>query len=137
MRVIFTVCCLMLVMPLYAMDDFDRQQVLQRIRPIGSVRVQGQTSTPAKPVADVPKTRLEAGQATYEKYCVVCHQNGLAGAPRFRLATDWKLRLDKQSIDGLTATAVKGFNAMPAKGTCSECTEDDIKQAIRYMLPQS
>lgn len=137
MRVILTFCCVMLVMPLHAMDDFDRQQLLQRIRPIGSVRVQGQTVAPAAPAVEAPKIILAAGQAIYEKYCVVCHQDGLAGAPKFRLATDWKPRLATQSIDVLTAKAIKGFNAMPPKGTCSECTEDDIKQAIHYMLPQS
>ena len=65
-----------------------------------------------------------------------CCEDGVAGAPKFRDDTDWKPRLLKQNIDSLTATALKGMNAMPVKGTCQECSDADIKAAIQYMVPQ-
>lgn len=77
------------------------------------------------------------GQAIYEKYCITCHQDGLAGAPKYRAAADWAPRLTNSTLDDLVERAIKGINAMPAKGTCNECSDDDIKQAIQYMLPQS
>jgi len=82
-------------------------------------------------VADGP-----SGQTIYEQHCMVCHQDGVAGAPKFRAEADWKPRLDKKNLDELTVSAIKGINAMPAKGTCPECSDTDINAAIKYMVPQ-
>jgi cytochrome c5 len=32
--------------------------------------------------------------------------------------------------------AVEGFNAMPPKGTCSDCSEEEIQAAINYMTEE-
>lgn len=124
--------------PLWAADDFDKQEIIERIKPLGQVHIEGQTNNQpvisekvTKPVATAP------GQAIYEKYCIVCHRDGVAGAPRFRNGEDWKPRLAKMKVDELTQAAIKGLNAMPAKGTCGECSDEDLTNAIRYMLPQS
>ncbi|MFA5960863.1 MAG: c-type cytochrome [Tatlockia sp.] len=77
------------------------------------------------------------GQSTYERFCSVCHRDGLVGAPKFRSESDWKPRTDKKTMDELVESATKGLNAMPANGTCTECSEDDMKNAIQYMLPKS
>lgn len=78
-----------------------------------------------------------SGEETYQKYCSVCHRDGIAGAPKFRDKKDWQPHLDNKTIDDLVAIATKGVNAMPAKGTCFECSDEDLKNAIQYMLPQS
>lgn len=121
-----------------AVDDFERQQILQRIKPVGSVRVEPDTTAPAavSETPEQPVAKALSGKEIFEKYCAVCHQTGLAGAPKFRDEVDWKPRLDAKKLDGLVASALKGLNAMPAKGTCSECRDEDLKQAIQYMLPQ-
>jgi cytochrome c5 len=67
---------------------------------------------------------------------MVCHRDGVAGAPKFRNAEEWGLRSSKKNIEALTASAIKGLNAMPAKGTCQDCSDADIKAAIQYMVPQ-
>lgn len=77
-----------------------------------------------------------AGQSIYEQNCVTCHEDGVAGAPRFRHKGDWAPRLQQKNLDELTASAIKGLNAMPAKGTCTECSDADIKAAIEYMVPE-
>lgn len=134
MRLFFLWLCV--VFSVHAAEDFEREQILLRIKPIGKVQVEGQSE--ARKVAEQPKkVDLAPGQATYEHYCITCHRDGLAGAPKFRNESDWKTRLAKQKLDELTATAIKGLNAMPPKGTCSECSEEEIKQAIQYMLPKS
>ena len=123
----------------HAVSDFDREQIQQRISPVGKVRVleSAQPFNAAMPVVQKQVAAKKVpGQATYEQYCVVCHHDGVAGAPKFRDDTDWKPRLLKQNIDSLTATALKGMNAMPVKGTCQECSDADIKAAIQYMVPQ-
>lgn len=124
----------------YALDDFDRQQIINRIQPVGSVHIQQEGNTPStqtQEAKDPVAEKKEPGQATYEQYCVTCHRDGVAGAPKFR-TDEWKPRLATQKdINGLTVSAIKGLNAMPPKGTCMDCTEDDIKNAIQYMLPKS
>lgn len=77
----------------------------------------------------------DPGKLTYERFCVVCHRDGLIGAPKSGDAKDWEPRLKDRTIDDLLASATKGINAMPAKGTCTECSEDALRQAIEYMLP--
>lgn len=77
------------------------------------------------------------GQTVYEQNCVVCHRDGVLGAPQFRDEASWKPHLSHhKDIDDLVAAAIKGKNAMPPKGTCQGCTDSDIKAAIEYMMPQ-
>jgi cytochrome c5 len=83
------------------------------------------------------KNSDDSGQKIYERYCVICHRDGIAGAPRFRNEQDWEKRTSGHTIDDLVTAAVKGMNAMPMKGTCYECSEADLKAAIEYMVPQS
>lgn len=125
---------------LYAMDDMDEQQILQRIQPVGKVRVQEEKNSAVevtKKTTVVSEDKKEPGQEIYEKYCVVCHRDGLAGAPKFQSEADWKSRLASKKIDDFLATAIKGLNAMPPKGTCTECSDAELKDAIQYMLPKS
>lgn len=77
-----------------------------------------------------------AGKETYQQYCSICHAAGLAGAPKFQNANDWKPRISK-GIDGLLKSVDNGLNAMPPKGTCTTCTNQQLKDAIEYMLPSS
>lgn len=122
-------------------DDIEQQEITQRIQPVGKVRVQEEqtnaTQEQPKPVEEVTAVKRTPGQDKYEQYCVVCHKDGLAGAPKLHNAADWAPRLKGRTIDDLVASAVKGLNAMPAKGTCNDCTEDDLKAIIQYMLPKS
>jgi cytochrome c5 len=82
--------------------------------------------------------KQDGGQATYEHFCINCHQEGVAGAPKFRNKTDWEPRLaNNRTINELVNSAVNGLNTMPPKGTCFECTEEDLRAAIHYMLPDN
>lgn len=76
------------------------------------------------------------GQRIYEQHCSVCHQDGVAGAPKFRDAEDWNARLKNQTFEDLISKVTKGFNAMPAKGTCQDCSKAELKAAIEYMVPK-
>lgn len=123
----------------FAYEDSDKQDIEDRIAPVGKVNIEssGNQVKPAETQAPASKTpTADPGQATYEKYCVVCHQNGLAGAPKFRNTSDWEPRLKGKQIQDLVKIATQGLNAMPPKGTCMECTDNDLKSAIEYMVPK-
>lgn len=126
---------------LYALEDIDRLQLQQRIEPFGKVHVdEPKETTPSTKITKADAEVAEKGdpgQATYEHYCMVCHKDGVAGAPKFRDAADWNPRKAGKTIEELVTIATNGLNAMPAKGTCAECTDADLKAAIQYMLPKS
>jgi cytochrome c5 len=141
MRFKFAIFGVAMSMKVCATEDANRQQLVERIKPIGQVRLAEQEMAGAMSVKPVQeklngKQTNPAGQATYEQYCSTCHREGVAGAPRFRVAADWQPRLAEKTLAELVASAVKGLNAMPAKGTCVDCSETDLKNAIQYMLPQ-
>lgn len=121
---------------LLAAENYDTQQIEQRIQPIGRVHAESDTSGNTKPEGSQPAVKAMSGQEIFEKHCVVCHEAGVAGAPKLGDANDWNPRLTAKKLSGLQASAIKGLNAMPARGTCGECSDDDIKNAILYMLPK-
>jgi cytochrome c5 len=72
----------------------------------------------------------------YNASCLACHSTGVAGAPKVGDQASWAPRAAK-GLDSLLATAVSGLNAMPPKGTCADCSDEELKAAIEYMLSQS
>ncbi len=70
--------------------------------------------------------------ALYTQACSVCHGAGIAGAPKLGDKAAWAPRL-AQGIDGLTANAIKGKNAMPPRGG-SQGSDADIKAVVTYMV---
>ena len=40
----------------------------------------------------------------------------------------WGDRLDKSAAD-LLASVINGLNAMPARGTCMECSDSDLQKS--------
>jgi cytochrome c5 len=71
--------------------------------------------------------------ALYTQTCAVCHAAGVAGAPKLGDKAAWAARL-AAGVDGLTASAIKGKNAMPAKGGAATASDADIKAAVAYMV---
>jgi cytochrome c5 len=74
----------------------------------------------------------EPDMQKYNKSCAVCHNAGVAGAPKAGDAEAWAPRLEK-GMDALVASVKNGLNAMPAKGMCFDCTDEDYKELINYM----
>lgn len=109
------------------------EAIQNRIKPVGSVDVEGGVAQAVKaaPQALGP----DAGKKRYESSCSVCHQAGIAGAPRFRNKADWASR-QATGLDAMLASAIKGKGQMPPKGTCMSCSDEELRMAIKYMLPQ-
>ena len=82
-----------------------------------------------------PKPSLtgNVGSNVYHAYCYACHDNGAGGAPKFGDKKDWAPRI-KKGIKTLYKNAIYGIGAMPAKGTCSSCSNKDIDETVDYMV---
>jgi cytochrome c5 len=98
-------------------------------------------ATPAPAVAAVtpapaPGKAADAGKATYDAACVVCHGTGVAGAPKAGDKAAWVPRI-AQGKDALHASALKGKGAMPPKGGNPALADADVKAAVDYMLAAS
>lgn len=70
-------------------------------------------------------------------YCANCHAERPIiplGAPRIGLSADWEPRI-KQGVRALLQHVYEGMNAMPARGGCFECTDEQLLLAVMAMLP--
>ena len=107
--------------------------ISSRTAPIGEVCMSGQECA-AAPVVVASGPR--SGQDIYESKCIACHASGAAGAPKLGDVAAWAPRL-AQSADTLYNHAINGFNGMPAKGLCMDCSDDEIKVTVDYMVAKS
>lgn len=76
------------------------------------------------------------GQSIYNEACISCHNPGISGAPRLGDIDAWQPRAAK-GREALVLSTVNGLNAMPAKGMCWRCTDEELGHAVDYMLEQS
>ncbi|MFT4814879.1 MAG: cytochrome c5 [Pseudohongiellaceae bacterium] len=74
-------------------------------------------------------------ESTYQMSCFACHGTGAAGAPILGDAEAWAPRMEK-GMDAVMANVVNGVNAMPPKGLCFTCTDEDLATLVTYMSSQ-
>ena len=104
--------------------------VLERIKPVGEVRVDTSTMVAS---AESTETAERSGEEIYNSKCAGCHNSGIMGAPKYAALADWSSRIDL-GLDKLTASAIAGKGGMPARGTCMDCSDNEIKVTVKYML---
>ena len=68
----------------------------------------------------------------YNASCVFCHASGAAGAPKTGDEAAWAPRLEK-GMETLVKHTREGFNAMPPRGMCGDCSDDEYRALIEYM----
>ncbi len=85
------------------------------------------------------KYNLEAGKTVYEQSCQSCHMMGVAGAPIHAKKEAWSDRVSlgmdmliKKSIDGYTGEV----GMMPAKGGNPELSDEQVADAVAYMISE-
>lgn len=114
---------------------FSERAIAERLRPVGNVCVDGQdcgAAAEATEVASGPRS----GEDVYGTACAACHTSGAAGAPVKGDTSGWAPRISK-GLDTLTQHTVDGFGAMPAMGMCMDCSEDEIRAAVEYLVDAS
>lgn len=110
------------------------QEIADRIAPAGNSCLEGE-SCAAAPVAAVA-AGPRSGEQVYSTKCFTCHATGAAGAPKFADVAAWAPRIG-QGMETLYTHALMGFNAMPAKGLCMDCSDDEVKAAVDHMVAGS
>jgi cytochrome c5 len=136
-KTITKIACLILVgaaLTAHAVSDKQRAEIEERIQPVGSVCIEGDNSCGA--VVTASGGGAKSGEDIYNSNCMACHSTGAAGAPKLGDAVNWAGRMG-QGVDTLYANALNGLNAMPAKGLCMACSEDEIKATVDYILENS
>lgn len=74
------------------------------------------------------------GKGTYVRYCHSCHAAGVAGAPLLGEPADWEPRIAR-GMDAMLQTTLAGVPpGMPPKGLCVTCDEEELREAIDYMV---
>ncbi|KTD01890.1 cytochrome c5 [Legionella feeleii] len=77
------------------------------------------------------------GEQIVEHFCSNCHAVKPLiplGAPGMKQKADWEARI-KGGLKQLVEHTENGFNAMPPRGGCFECTDKQLTLAILAMLP--
>lgn len=112
-----------------ALPPGTNDEISERLKPHGTLsRVEAVAST-GEVVAKAPLS----GEEVYGQYCSVCHANGVAGSPLFADTDAWAPRAAK-GMDALMVSTLNGIGAMPAKGTCMSCSDDELADAVTYIL---
>jgi len=139
-----------------------QQSIEDNVRPAGQVCLEGQpcvgsTADRASPATSVSLARaavptkavieevveeeIEAVaevvafdvESTYQMSCFACHGTGAAGAPLLGDVDAWAERMAK-GMEAVMVNVVNGVNAMPPKGLCMTCSDDNLQELVNYMI---
>lgn len=75
------------------------------------------------------------GDEVYKKTCAVCHDQGIANAPKLGDKAAWAPRI-KQGKETLYTVGIKGKpgTGMVAKGGNASLSDADVKAAVDFMM---
>jgi len=124
--------------------------IANRLSPVGKVCMAGDSCAAAVvQVATGPRT----GSEIYPSGCAGCHDAGVLNSPKFGDFDAWKGRISSAEytpvkegfsrenvpetiMTKLYNSAINGIGAMPPKGLCSDCSDEEIKASVDYMITQ-
>ena len=115
-------------------QSMSEQQIAERLQPAGNVCLAGEEcASGGATVAASAASAVFSAEATYNQYCAMCHNTGMAGAPERSNAAHWEARIADAGIDTIVSNAISGINAMPPRGMCSTCTDAHIAELVDYL----
>ena len=80
-----------------------------------------------------------SGEEVYNSACIACHMTGAGGAPLLGDVSEWEARV-AQGKPLLVQRAVEGYmgeiGIMPAKGGRLDLSDEEVENAVTYMLDQ-
>ncbi|OAI48026.1 hypothetical protein AYO45_05370 [Gammaproteobacteria bacterium SCGC AG-212-F23] len=81
----------------------------------------------------------EAGKKIFTEYCSTCHgvpPKIAVHAPSIADKNYWNA-LKKLGLPYLLNNTITGKGAMPARGGCFECSDEQLRETIKYILKTS
>jgi cytochrome c5 len=111
---------------------FSHGRTAERVKPDAQVCVEGDACGTAAAGGGGAAVARSADDI-YSGFCAGCHATGAAGAPKDGDKAAWAPRI-AQGMETVYKHAINGFNAMPPKGMCSDCSDDDIKGVVDLMV---
>jgi cytochrome c5 len=129
-----------IAIPSGAVPPGTEDEIRARLAPVGEVcrvgddcvgLVTATTGSTASTAAAASGPR--SGEEVYNAACFICHTTGVGGAPLLGDAAAWAERTDK-GADALWATMQNGLGAMPAMGTCMDCSDDELRAGMDYLV---
>jgi cytochrome c5 len=139
-RIALSLLGLVLAFSVSAQDLSDKQraEIESRIKPVGEVCLEGDNTCGGPAVAAASGGAARSGEEVYNSACMACHSTGAAGAPKLGDAVAWADRIAKGN-DALYESGINGIagTGMMAKGGCMNCSDDETKAAVDYMVAGS
>jgi glucose/arabinose dehydrogenase len=109
-----------------------------KVAPDGSLYVLAQNDTlyrlyraPGREDLEYPPERK--GQVVYRTVCTTCHSAGGKLIPQLNDPEAWEERLARGK-EALYRHTIEGYGAMPPRGLCETCTDQELKLAVDHML---
>jgi cytochrome c5 len=98
------------------------------------------SSTPTYSYITPTQEMLDNGKSIFDRSCIICHKDGVGGAAKLTDNVRWTNNRTKdlnvliQHVnDGFTGE----YGTMTPKGTCMDCSENDLRDAIFYMMREA
>ncbi len=76
------------------------------------------------------------GEQVYNQFCFACHDTGVSESPLLGDAQAWAPRIAK-GVDTLWESTTNGLGLMPMRGTCMNCSDDELREAMDYVTGQA
>ena len=81
---------------------------------------------------------IDNGKRVFNQSCITCHLYGTGGATMLRDTNSWEFLLNEKTMEEIYLNVLNGYigdkGPMPEKGACIRCTEEDLFDAIEYIL---
>ena len=92
----------------------------------------GETAPAGTPSSTAPRSADAAIVELYNRSCRSCHATGAARAPRTGDVAAWAPRME-QGMETLLDHTINGFQGMPPRGMCFDCSDEQFRALIRFM----
>ena len=108
-------------------------EITARLAPFGNLcRAGDDCGASTATVASGPKSGVDV----YNQFCFACHATGASDAPLFADNEAWAPRLAK-GMETMMASTLDGLGMMPPKGTCMDCSTEELQAAVDYMVEEA
>ncbi len=136
-KLLASLCAIALIsMSAYALNDSQRAEIEERIKPVGDVCLAGDSSCGGAVASASAGPR--SGEDVYNAACMACHTTGAGGAPVLGDVAAWADRITK-GMDVLYDSGINGVpgTGMIAKGGCMSCSDEEVSAAVDFMVAGS